>query len=214
VADARRRPRIYVLAGPNGAGKSSVAGAAFRTAGADYFNPDEAAGRILEVNPHLTREEANSAAWLQGKRLLERAISEHLDLAFETTLGGATMTSLLERASAAGSEVRIWYVALDSAELHIARVARRVAAGGHDIPESTIRERYDRSRINLIRLLPRLAELRVYDNSADRDPSSGARPSPLLILHVVSGKCVGGCGLEAVPGWARPIVLAAMKQSS
>jgi len=28
-----------VLAGTNGAGKSSVAGAMFRQAGADYFNP-------------------------------------------------------------------------------------------------------------------------------------------------------------------------------
>jgi predicted ABC-type ATPase len=213
VADTPRRPCIYVLAGPNGGGKSSVAGAAFREAGADYFNPDEATRRILAANPPITQAAANSAAWFQGKRLLERAIAEHLDFAFETTLGGETMASLLERARAIGLEVRIWYAALSSAELHIARVAQRVAAGGHDIPASTICERYHRSRVNLIRLLPALTELRLYDNSAHRDPSTGARPSPRLILHVVEGKCLGGCELADVPRWARPIVAAAMKVS-
>jgi predicted ABC-type ATPase len=214
VADAPRLPCLYVLAGPNGAGKSSLAGAAFRARGADYFNPDEIARRILSANSHLTQEEANSAAWSQGKRLLERAITERLDFAFETTLGGETIPGLLEHALVAGLEVRIWYVALSSPELHIARVAQRVASGGHDIASSKIRERYDRSRINLIRLLPALTELRVYDNSAHADPSTGARPAPLLILHVVSAKRMGGCRLANVPRWARPIVAAAMRVCS
>jgi predicted ABC-type ATPase len=214
VADAPRLPCIYVLAGPNGAGKSSLAGATFRARGVDYFNPDEIARRILVANRHLTQEEANGASWFQGKRLLERAIAERLDFAFETTLGGETIAGLLEHAMTAGLEVRIWYLALRSAELHIARVAQRVAAGGHDIARSKIRERYNRSRVNLIRLLPALTELRLYDNSAHADPSTGARPSPLLILHLVGGKCVGGCALVDVPRWARPIIVAAMRVSS
>src|SRR5436190_16512076 len=62
-----------MFAGTNGAGKkSSVAGATFRQAGADYFNRDEATARILAANPDLSTPEANSAAWHQGKRLLER----------------------------------------------------------------------------------------------------------------------------------------------
>ena len=131
MADA---PCIYVLAGTNGAGKSSIAGARFRESGAEYFNPDEAARRILAANPAAGPEEANAAAWQHGKRLLERAISERLTFAFETTLGGDTITALLEAARSAGIEVRIWYVGLDSVERHIARVRSRVARGGHDIP--------------------------------------------------------------------------------
>ena len=50
----------------------------FRHAGAEYFNPDEAARRILAANPGLSIEDANSAAWHQGRRLLERAIAERL----------------------------------------------------------------------------------------------------------------------------------------
>jgi predicted ABC-type ATPase len=164
-----------VLAGTNGAGKSSVAGAMFRQAGADYFNPDEATARILAANPDISTADANSAAWHQGKRLLERAIAERLDFAFETTLGGHTISALLHEALAAGIEVRMWFVGLSSPELHMARVRSRVARGGHDIPEEKIRERYDRSRINLIELMPRLTELRVFDNSFDADPHAGRR---------------------------------------
>ncbi len=93
-----------------------------------------------------------------------RAIAERCNFAFETTLGRSTITSLLETALLSGIEVRIAYVGLSSPELHIARVRSRVEKGGHDIPEERIRDRYDRGRLNLIRLLPRLTELRVYDN--------------------------------------------------
>jgi predicted ABC-type ATPase len=207
---ARAAPsRIFVLAGTNGAGKSSIAGAVLRQHGVEFFDPDVAARRIAAANPGLAQDDANAAAWHQGRRLLERAIAERLDYAFETTLGGTTITRLLERALDAGIEVRIWYVGLASPELHIARVRARVRRGGHDIPEARIRERYDGSRLNLVRLLPRLTELRVYDNSAEADPHTGAAPEPMLVLHVAAGKVVTSCELAATPKWAQPIVAAA-----
>lgn len=200
-----------MLAGVNGAGKSSIGGATFRQSGADYFNPDEATRRIFAANPGISLEAANSAAWLEGKRLLERAIAERLDFAFETTLGGNTIPRLLETALAAGVEVRVWFVGLISPELHIARVRARVTAGGHDIPEAKIRERFDASRLNLIRLLPKLTELRVYDNSAEGDPVRGEVPQPRLIVHVAEGNVREACALADVPTWAKPIVLAALR---
>ncbi len=211
VADPDRAPCIYVLAGTNGAGKSSIAGAMFLARGAEYFNPDEAANLIRSANPGVTQAEASSAAWSQGKRLLERAIARRLNFAFETTLGGRTITALLDSALSAGIKVRIWYVGLSSVELHIARVRVRVAKGGHDIPEPRIRERYDRSRLNLIHLLPRLTELRVYDNSDEADPDAGATPEPKLLLHMAAGRIVSSCNLAAIPQWAKPILAAAMK---
>jgi predicted ABC-type ATPase len=213
VAKRGRVPSIYVLAGTNGAGKSSIGGATIRAEGAAYFNPDEAAALILAANPGVALPQANGAAWSQGRRLVERAITERLDFAIETTLGGRTMANLLERALAAGIEVRVWYVALRSADLHIARVRARVAKGGHDIPEPAIRERYDHSRLNLIRLLPKLTELRVYDNSDEADPDAGAAPEPKLLLHLASGKIVSSCSLAATPQWAKPILAAAIKSS-
>ena len=213
VADASPSPLpcIYVLAGTNGAGKSSIGGAMFSQQGAEYFNPDEAAARILTRIPGLPPDRANSEAWQQGKRLLERAIAERHYFAFETTLGGNTIPRLLDDAISAAIEVRMWYVGLQSPELHIARVRARVRQGGHDIPDAKIHERYDRSRLNLIRLLPRLTELLLYDNSREADPHTGAAPEPRLVVRMVRGKIVGNCDLISAPQWTKPILAAALR---
>lgn len=208
------RRSISVLAGTNGAGKSSVAGVAVRALGGEYFNPDEAARRIQRVEPTIDLVEANSRAWLEGKRLLESAITRRRDFTFETTLGGNTIPGLLRRAHEAGLDVRVWYVGLDSPERHIARVKARVARGGHDIPESKIRERYDRSRENLVQLLPVLSELWLFDNSQEGDSAQGGIADPRLILHALDGRIVETCAVDEISGWAKPIYLAALRQYS
>lgn len=213
MAEGATPPCIYVLAGTNGAGKSSLGGAVVERQGVEFFDPDVAARRIRERNPGLSQAEANSAAWHEGRRLLERAITEGLGYAFETTLGGATMTALLERALATGLQVRVWYVGLTSPELHLARVRARVARGGHDIPEADIRRRFHAGRLNLVRLLPRLTELRVYDNSEEADPRAGIAPAPVLLLHRVRGKIATSCDLARTPQWAKPIMAAALRTS-
>lgn len=180
-------------------------------AGVEFYNPDAAARLFLFTGQDMTQEEANAAAWEQGRRLLERAIDERKDLAFETTLGGKTIASLLKKAITQGIEVRIWYVGLESPELHIARVRSRVQLGGHDIPEAKIRERYAHSRTNLIELLPSLTELKVFDNTEEGDPQKGKSPAPKLLLHQKTGRIVSLCDLRLVPQWAKPIVQAAME---
>jgi predicted ABC-type ATPase len=204
-------PRIYVLSGVNGAGKSSIGGAAVRASGADYYNPDEAARALMAANPGLAQTDANSAAWYQGRRLLEQAIARHLHFAFEATLGGNTIPRLLAEAASEGSEIHVWYAGLSSPQLHIERVRARVLKGGHDIPDADIRRRYEHSRLNLIHLLPTLTALRVYDNSADADPGSGQAPAPKLVLHLDHGKIAGPADLSQTPDWAKPIVVAALK---
>lgn len=199
---------ILVLAGTNGAGKSSVAGERLRAAGAAWFNPDEATRRLQAANPGLSLEEANSMAWHEGRQRLETAIATRTNYAFETTLGGNTIAALLARAAGAGMPVRVWYCALASAELHVARVKARVAKGGHDIPEAAIRKRYDDSRERLIELIPSLTELYVYDNSAD---AAGAAPAPMLLLHLRERQLLKAAAPAATPAWAKPILMAAFK---
>lgn len=204
-------PRIYVLAGVNGAGKSSIGGAVFRAAGADYYNPDEAARILMAANPALTQADANSAAWRKGVELLTRAIGERKNFAFETTLGANTIPRLLMEAALQGIELYVWYVGLFSPELHIERVRARVRRGGHDIAAEHIRRRYEHSRLNLVDLLPRITALRVYDNSADADPAAGKIPKPKLVLHMENGKILNRRNLRSTPNWAKPIVAAALK---
>jgi len=217
VAKTAHVPRLFVLAGTNGAGKSSIGGATIRARGGQYFNPDEAAARIREAQPHLSATQANSAAWHEGKRLLQHAIALGMDYNFETTLGGKSFSSLLKEAASKGFEVRIWYVGLASPEHHLARVKARVKKGGHDIPEADIRRRFDQSRLQLFELLPHVAELRVYDNSDEADPHQGKAPKPRLLLHWRQAAVLAPATPQALaetPEWAKPVVMAALKQQA
>ena len=109
--------------------------------------------------------------------------------------------------------MRIWYAGLATHDLHVLRVRSRVAAGGHDIPEAKIRERFNDSRSNLVDIMPKLTELRVYDNSLEGDPRKGFAPQPRLLLHMESGKTVESCALPEAPQWAKPILATALKLS-
>lgn len=200
-----------MIAGVNGAGKSTVIGATIREAGGAYFNPDEETSALLEDQPTLTLAEANTLAWQLGRRGLERAIQNDADFTFETTLGGLTITRLLQHALDKGLEVRMRYVGLDSPERHIARVAARVERGGHHIDEARIRQRYTASREHLILLLPRLTDLIVYDNSVEKNPEESEAPRPTILLQLEKGRIQFVQPVGKIPAWARPIVAAAIE---
>lgn len=204
----RGRGEIVVLAGTNGGGKSSVGGHHLRATGDTYYNPDEVARKILEIRPELSQKDANVQAWERGVHELRQAIENHSVFAFETTLGGNTIPRLVEEAAEQGLDVHVWYVALSSANLHVQRVQERVARGGHPISETKIRERYDASRTNLTRLLPKLTSLSVYDNSAPPDLQTG-EVEPVLLLHMEAGCIVERVPPDEVPEWAREIMCAA-----
>jgi len=204
-------PTIYVLAGVNGAGKSSVGQVIFSSKHSQVFNPDTIAAKIRSLHPDISRAQANGHAWQIGRELLEQAIREKKDYRFETTLGGRTIRRLLEEAARAGHRVNIWFCGLESPELHVRRVCARVEKGGHDIPVEKIRERWNGSRENLIRLMPFLHHLRVYDNSAEGDPARGLSPRPVLLLEMKSGKITAPDDLFRAPEWAQPLVAAAIR---
>jgi predicted ABC-type ATPase len=207
------RPFILVLAGVNGAGKSSVGGTMLADHGLTWFNPDSFARELME-QLSLDLAEANARAWEYGRLQLETAIANATNYAFETTLGAKTIPDLLAKATDTHDVVML-FCGLSSLEQHIKRVRSRVASGGHDIPENKIRERWVGSRANLIRLLPRLPHLQVFDNSAEAAPGEDI-PDPVLVLEMVSGRMISpeprnAAALNATPEWARPIVQAAIE---
>lgn len=208
------RPFIIVLAGVNGAGKSSVLSALLLDEGLDWYNPDKyAAALVRELGVGLA--EANARAWQHGKALLERAIATGSNHAFETTLGGNTIARLLREASKT-HDLLMLYCGLATPELHIARVAQRVAHQGHPIAEGKIRERWNTSRANLVQLLPVLSSLQVFDNSRSVAPGQDI-PDPVLLLELEAGRIVfpdvaSRDALAAVPVWTRPILEAAIRR--
>ncbi len=207
---ARRRPVLFVLAGVNGAGKSSVGGHLLAQAGLPWFNPDTFA-RELRAATGCDQRTANIAAWNEGVRRLDEAVAKRRSFAIETTLGGHTMPAKIAKA-ARTHDVLMWFVGLDSDDHHVARVRARVAAGGHDIPEARIRERYPAALANLIVLLPKIARLKVFDNSIDAAPGAPI-PDPVPVADIVRGKLAWpteAVDLDRTPAWARPVLAAAM----
>jgi predicted ABC-type ATPase len=209
---ARQRPFIFVLAGVNGAGKSSVGGAMLVEHGLSWYNPDSFACELMQSG--VPPEEANAQAWQHGKVLLESAIALGSNHAFETTLGARTIPALLAQA-AASHDLVVIFCGLQSPALHVSRVQMRVKQGGHAIAESKIRERWTASRLNLIRLMPDLAALQVFDNSAQAQVGEDI-PDPLLVLEMAKGAMTfpdphDARALESTPAWARPIVQAGIE---
>ena len=207
------RPVIYVLAGVNGAGKSSIGGHLLTRAGLGWFNPDQFA-REWRAASGCSVTEANATAWQEGMRRLAAACERDQSYAFETTLGGRSVPARLIDA-ARTHDVLVWYCGLASPELHLARIRARVVAGGHDIPEAKVRERWQASVANLVALLPHLTEVRLFDNSASVMPGE-AVPDPLHIATLARGRlqwpaATDVAQLARTPDWAKPVLEAGLR---
>ncbi|QEA14147.1 AAA family ATPase [Comamonas flocculans] len=206
------RPVIYVLAGVNGAGKSSIGGHFLSRAGLAWFNPDSYARELMAAGMG-EQTQANAAAWSEGMRRLDEAVAQGRNHALETTLGGESVTARL-RGACRTHDVLVWFCGLASPELHLQRVRERVAAGGHDIPEAKIRERWTSAITHLIALLPHLLEARLFDNSASVAAGEPV-PDPLPVAVFREGRLVWPVPgdlkqLARTPDWAKPVLEAGL----
>ncbi|MBV6304496.1 hypothetical protein KVP10_06335 [Candidimonas humi] len=200
------KPVLYVLAGVNGAGKSSIGGHLLTRAGLAWYNPDDFA-RVLASDYEVAQEQANIEAWQESVRRLRQAMAKRSSFAFETTLGGQSITQYLLQACET-HDVMIWYCGLRDPQLHLDRIRQRVQNGGHDIPQAKVHQRWTSSLKNLIILMPSLAHLRVYDNSTQYEIGQ-AIGEPKLLLEMCAGKRLYPVTLvEAAdtPEWAKPVL--------
>ena len=177
---------LLILGGINGAGKSTLARAILKTPqfrGIAFLNADINAAQLRRERPSLGLTAANFA----GLRMVAEAQARHLQqrrsFIAETVLANASYRSLCGKARAAGFTVELAYVAIPTVEDAIARVALRVATGGHDVPEADIRRRWALAYENLAWFAAHADEVRVYDNAR-------LDVAPRLIARVVAGRVV------------------------
>ena len=133
--------KIIIIAGPNGAGKTTFA-RTFLPAEAqclNFINADLIAAGLSPFAPE--------SAAIKAGRLMLKEMSDYTrrgeSFAFESTLSGLSYRMHIRRWRDEGYRISLFFLALPSVETAIARVAERVEQGGHDVPESVIRRRFD-----------------------------------------------------------------------
>ena len=149
-----------VLGGPNGSGKSTIY--RYLQPQGTFINADVEARAINPVSP----ETVSLAAGRRVLKRLDRAVEAREDFVYETTLSSHQSLALMARCRTERYEVSLVFVALQSVDLHLRRVAERVAAGGHDIPEHVIRRRYDSAFARLPEAIRAADRVLLFDNSA------------------------------------------------
>jgi predicted ABC-type ATPase len=162
-------PSVVVLAGPNGAGKTTSASWLLKGSlgVSEFVNADVIAQGLSAFAPDAA---ALAATEVMVQRIRKLA-AQRVDFAFETTLAGRSLAPWLRGLIADNYRFRLVFLWLPSSEMAAQRVAGRVRMGGHDVPEETIRRRYDRGLRNFFRLYQPLATTwRFYDNSRGQRP--------------------------------------------
>lgn len=164
---ARRKPVLVIVGGINGCGKSTFAAAADPEVflGQSAINPDDLTREVAGKLPALTGEGANLIGVERAEKAAWRAIAENQDVAIETVLSSKKFLPLVRAARFRKYRTRLIYIGLPSVELAIKRVAQRVAAKGHDVPEKKIRERWNRTHDNLIAFLAEVDDVLVFSNA-------------------------------------------------
>ncbi len=194
---APSRPRLIVVAGPNGAGKTSITEQLLRhewMGGCEYVNPDFIArDEFGDWNaPDAVKKAAHRAADLR-----EQCLREQRSLAFETVLSMPDKIDFMQRASAAGFFVRLFFIGTDDPSINAKRVAMRVMEGGHEVPIGKIIARYARSLANCAVAIRLSDRAYLYDNSVD---DADAR----LLFRTTDGGLVKSYG--GINPWASEIL--------
>ena len=177
-----RQPWFVVIGGVNGAGKttaSAILAEEFHPDRVTHLNPDGETARILAADPSLTQGAANFRGLRAVREGIERLLAARATFAVETVFANTAYLRLMERAKGLGYGVRLLFLALQSPEQSVARVARRVARGGHDVPEADIRRRWPLVHGNLTRAVAVADRVSVYDSHEDGQPPRLIATTPM-----------------------------------
>lgn len=157
-------PRLDLVVGCNGAGKSSLVREVLsrRLPRSPFVNADEIAALVYPDDPEgHSYEAAGRAEAVRDELLVARR-----SFIAETVFSHPSKLKLLTRAHHSGFRV-VLHVVMVPEDTAVQRVARRVAAGGHSVPEDKIRGRYRRLWDNVVIAVGMADQAYVYDNSAN-----------------------------------------------
>ena len=120
----------------------------------NFVNADVVAQGLCAYQPER-------AAIRAGRIMLKRIYTlanEKVNFAFETTLASRTFTTWIPKLQKQGYQFHLIFLWLQNADLAVFRVKERIKAGGHSVPEETIRRRYAAGLKNFFNLYSPLAD--------------------------------------------------------
>ncbi|MDZ4840801.1 MAG: hypothetical protein SH859_01475 [Hyphomicrobium aestuarii] len=171
-------PVLWLVAGPDGVGKTTYAFRHIRSvSGSVHFvNVDEIARGLSPLQPDIARRAAARVALTR----IDQLMADRETLSIETTLAGLGHLRTIEQARASGYATRLLYFMTANVDACLGRVARRVAEGGHDVPEADVRRRYARSIGNFASYGALCGTWRIFD----------ANGSPPLVVAEGRNTCI------------------------
>jgi predicted ABC-type ATPase len=157
-------PRVLIIGGPNGAGKTQFAEQFLSISKKDiYVSADVIARNLVAQGMPASMTDARAARAMLKR--IEELIAAGADFTIETTLASRTYAQRIPVWRTLGYHVALIYIRLSSAEHSIERVRRRVAVGGHGIPEGIIQRRFGKSLCYLEALYkPIVDEWEIWDS--------------------------------------------------
>lgn len=163
-----KKQRIIIIAGPNGAGKTTFAREYLLKEAhcPDFVNVDLIAAGLSPFDP-------DRAAIQAGRLMLseiQRRIRKRESFAFETTLSGHLYARMIPGWRTAGYRVRLIFLGLPDPEMAIARVATRVAQGGHNVSSAVVRRRFDAGLRNFQDVYMHLVDNWEWYNNSGNTP--------------------------------------------
>jgi predicted ABC-type ATPase len=170
-----------ILAGPNGAGKTTVS-TQFVGPDIEFVNADVIGAELRRLDPMRAGADVTAGRMVSAR--LHALADAKASFCFETNLASRGLVGRIDGWRADGYRTHLIFLSLPSEEMALARVAARVASGGHDVPSDTVRRRFTaglRCFFSLYRY--RVDVWALYDNSTGIPRLIASAESDSEVVH-------------------------------
>ncbi|MEV4884116.1 zeta toxin family protein [Chitinophaga ginsengisegetis] len=194
-------PKLFIVAGPNGAGKSLFS-AELTATDFEVFDGDKHMTRLKAKYPETGSDALENFVNEEiFKTAKQKAITARGNFAFETNFSAEDPLYSMRAFKAAGYQVHLVFMGMNTVEECIQRVSIRVKAGGHKVPEDAIIHNFKTGYANLYAFFKEFDSVTLYDNSI---PWNNEGRIPEKVLYWENGKILFVA--ERIPVWAQQVI--------